>query len=125
VIALDPRGGHEVVATVASIPMCIDFLPDGRLLVVDSAQRRLLRRESDGSLVQPADLSGVSEKPWNDIVAARSALKRAALGHWPPPAGLDEDELDQPGYQPQSGWRPARGTGVADDYPFAERKAAS
>jgi sugar lactone lactonase YvrE len=27
--------------------MCIDFLPDGRLLVVDSAQRRLLRRAFD------------------------------------------------------------------------------
>ena len=69
VIALGPGGGHEVVATVPSIPMCIDFLPDGRLLIVDSAQRRLLRRESDGSLVQHADLSGVSQKPWNDIVA--------------------------------------------------------
>jgi sugar lactone lactonase YvrE len=68
VIALDADGGHEVVVTVASFPMCIDFLPDGRLLVVDSAQRRLLRREHDGSLVQHADLSGVSEKPWNDIV---------------------------------------------------------
>ena len=68
VIALDPGGGHEVVTTVASFPMCIDFLPDGRLLVVDSAQRRLLRREPDGSLVEHADLSAVSEKPWNDIV---------------------------------------------------------
>jgi len=69
VIAVDPGGGHEVVVTVASFPMCIDFLPDGRLLVVDSAQRRLLRRELDGSLVQHADLSGISRKPWNDIVA--------------------------------------------------------
>jgi sugar lactone lactonase YvrE len=69
VIALDPGGGHEVMATVASFPMCIDFLPDGRLLVVDSAQRRLLRREPDGSLVPHADLCGVSDKPWNDIVA--------------------------------------------------------
>ncbi|MDO3700206.1 SMP-30/gluconolactonase/LRE family protein [Micromonospora sp. C28SCA-DRY-2] len=68
VIALDADGGHEVVATVPSFPMCIDFLPDGRLLVVDSARRRLLRREPDGSLVRHADLSGVSEKPWNDIV---------------------------------------------------------
>jgi sugar lactone lactonase YvrE len=49
--------------------MCIDFLPDGRLLIVDSARRRLLRREPDGSLIQHADLSGISEKPWNDIVA--------------------------------------------------------
>jgi sugar lactone lactonase YvrE len=68
VIALGLDGGHEVVVTVASFPMCIDFLPDGRLLVVDSAQRRLLRREPDGSLVPHADLSGVSRKPWNDIV---------------------------------------------------------
>jgi sugar lactone lactonase YvrE len=69
VIALDPGGSHEVVATVPSFPMCIDFLPDGRLLVVDSAQRRVLRREPDGSLVQHSDLSQVSDKPWNDIVA--------------------------------------------------------
>jgi sugar lactone lactonase YvrE len=69
VIALDPSGSHEVLAAVPSFPMCIDFLPDGRLLVVDSARRRLLRREPDGSLVQHADLSGVSHKPWNDIVA--------------------------------------------------------
>lgn len=68
VIALDADGNHEVVVTVPSFPMCIDFLPDGRLLVVDSAQRRLLRRETDGSLVLHADLSAVSEKPWNDIV---------------------------------------------------------
>jgi len=69
VIALDMSGSHEVIATVDSFPMCIDFLPDGRLLVVDSAQRRLLRREADGLLVPHADLSVVSDKPWNDIVA--------------------------------------------------------
>ena len=68
VIALSADGSHEVVATVASFPMCIDFLPDGRLLVVDSAQRRLLRREPGGSLVTHADLSEISAKPWNDIV---------------------------------------------------------
>src|SRR3546814_3464329 len=38
VIALDTDGGHEVVVTVPSFPMCIDFLPDGRLVVVDSAR---------------------------------------------------------------------------------------
>lgn len=68
VIALDPEGGHEVVASVPSFPMCIDFLPDGRLLVVDSARRRLLRREPDGSMVTHANLAPISEKPWNDLV---------------------------------------------------------
>jgi hypothetical protein len=58
-------------------------------------------------------------------LAASNTRKRAALNNWPPPAGLDEDDLDRPGYQPQCGWRYARGIGVADDYPFAERKAAS
>jgi sugar lactone lactonase YvrE len=69
VVAVDPAGsGHEVVASVPSFPMCIDFMPDGRLLVVDSAGRRLLRREVDGSLVTHASLAAISEKPWNDIV---------------------------------------------------------
>jgi len=68
VIALHADGGHEVMATVPSFPMCIEFLPDGRLLVVDSPQRRLLRREPDGSLVEHASLAGISLKPWNDIV---------------------------------------------------------
>jgi sugar lactone lactonase YvrE len=69
VIAVDPHSGrHEVVATVPSFPMCIDFLPDGRLLVVDSAHSRLLRREAHGSLATHAELGPISGKPWNDIV---------------------------------------------------------
>jgi hypothetical protein len=43
--------------------MCIDFLPDGRLLIVDSARRQLLRREPDGSLDRHAVLGQVSDKP--------------------------------------------------------------
>lgn len=58
----------RVEAEVNSFPLCIDFLPDGRLLLVSSAERRVLRRQRDGSLVSHADLSPVSTKPWNDIV---------------------------------------------------------
>jgi hypothetical protein len=46
--------------------------------------------------------------------AASSARRRAALHNWPCPAGLDEYELDEPGYRPRAGWLPATGTGVAD-----------
>jgi hypothetical protein len=60
-----------------------------------------------------------------DKLAAGNARKRAALNNWPPPAGLDEDQLNQPGYQPQHGWRHAHGTGTADNYPLAPTKAAS
>lgn len=64
-------GTPTVEAEVNSFPMCIDFLPDGRLLIVSSADRQVLRREPDGSLVRHADLAPVSTKPWNDIVVDR------------------------------------------------------
>ncbi len=68
VIAVDLDGRSEVVARVHSFPFCIDFLPDGRLLAVSARDRALLRRESNGSLATHANLAGISEHPWNDIV---------------------------------------------------------
>jgi hypothetical protein len=68
VYSVAPGGTSTVEAEIASFPMCIDFLPDGRLLVVSSADRQLIRREPDGSLIPHADLAPVSTKPWNDIV---------------------------------------------------------
>ena len=68
IIAMDADGNSEVMLNVASFPFCIDWLPDGRLLVVSASQHALLRREPDGSLVTHADLAGLSERPWNDIV---------------------------------------------------------
>ena len=68
VIAVDLEGTSEVVVRVPSFPMCIDFLPDGRLLIVSASDGLLLRREPDGSLVTHADLSGLADHKWNDIV---------------------------------------------------------
>jgi sugar lactone lactonase YvrE len=68
IIAVDLEGESEVIVRVASFPFCIDFLPDGRLLIVSASDRLLLRREPDGPLVTHADLSTLSEHPWNDIV---------------------------------------------------------
>jgi len=67
-IAVDLEGHSEVVMPVASFPFCIDWLPDGRLLIVSARDRALLRREPDGTLATHADLSALSEHPWNDIV---------------------------------------------------------
>src|ERR1022692_264931 len=50
-----------------------------------------------------------------DRTAASAALRRAARNDWPCPLGLDEDEIDDPGYRPLCGWRPALGRGVAPD----------
>ena len=68
VVAVDPEGNSEVVVSVPSSPFCIDWVPDGRLLVVSGSEARLLRRESDGSLVDHVDLGVLSGHPWNDIV---------------------------------------------------------
>ena len=47
--------------------------------------------------------------------AATAARRRAIAGNWCAGAGLDDDELDIPGYRPASGWKPATGTGIAPD----------
>jgi sugar lactone lactonase YvrE len=65
VVAVDPAGHVEVVARVRSFPLCSAWAPDGRLLVVSSAEGRLLRREPDGSLLPQAELGASG---WNDIV---------------------------------------------------------
>jgi sugar lactone lactonase YvrE len=68
VLAVDLDGNSEQMATVPStIPFSIDWLPDGRLLVVAGPEGRLLRQESDGSLVDHADLSGLASN-LNEIV---------------------------------------------------------
>lgn len=67
VIAVDLAGQSEVVARVASFPMCIDRLPDGRMLIVSATDGVLLRRERDGTLHAHADLTKLAERGWNDI----------------------------------------------------------
>src|SRR5216110_641644 len=69
IIAVDPDGNREIaVRTSFGLPFCIDWLPDGRLLIVSGRESLLLRREPDGSLVTHADLRGLSDKAWNEIV---------------------------------------------------------
>ena len=70
IVAVDLKGRSEVIfkAPFPSIPMCIDFLPDGRLLVISTNESLVLRREPDGSMATHADLSGLSARGWNEIV---------------------------------------------------------
>ena len=68
VVTVDLNGRSEVVARVpTTIPFSIDWLPDGRLLVVSGPEGLLLRREPDGSLLTHADLSGL-DRGFNEIV---------------------------------------------------------
>jgi sugar lactone lactonase YvrE len=69
VVAVDLEGKSEVMVRVpTTIPFSIDWLPDGRLLVVSGSEGLLLRQEPDGSLVTHADLRGLCDKGWNEIV---------------------------------------------------------
>jgi sugar lactone lactonase YvrE len=69
VIAVDLDGNSEVVLRAPSFPCCVDWLPDGRLLLVSARDGLLLRRELDGRLVTHGDLSQVSTPPaGNELV---------------------------------------------------------
>ena len=68
VVAVDLEGQSAVIVRVPSFPFCIDWLPDGRLLIVSGGDGLLLRQEPDGSLVTHADLTGLSTHRWNEIV---------------------------------------------------------
>ena len=62
---VDVDGNSEVVAKGPKpAGYCIDFLPDGRLLV--TGEGRLLRCEPDGSFVTHADL-GILGTSWNEV----------------------------------------------------------
>jgi sugar lactone lactonase YvrE len=66
IVAVDLDGNHEVVGEGRpGLGWSIDWLPDGRLLVTGE---ELLRREPDGTMVRHADLRGVADHGWNEIV---------------------------------------------------------
>lgn len=65
VVSVDTDGKSRVELRVpTTIPYSIDWLPDGRLLIVSGQEGLLLRQEPDGSLVTHAELGGV----FNELV---------------------------------------------------------
>jgi sugar lactone lactonase YvrE len=80
VLALTLDGTAEILAHVPQQPSGLGFLPDGRLLVVSMRDRKVLRREADGSLVTHADLFALA--PWhlNDMLVDHDG--RAWVGNF-------------------------------------------
>ena len=80
VIAVDLQGRVEVICRVLQQPSGLGWLPDGRLLISSMKDRKLLRREPDGTLAQHADLSALTGGPINDLVVDEQG--RAYVGNF-------------------------------------------
>jgi sugar lactone lactonase YvrE len=68
VLTVDLDGTVEEVCIVEGRPSGIGWLPDGRMIVVSMDDRRVVRLEPDGTLVEHADLSGLASATCNDMV---------------------------------------------------------
>ena len=75
---IEPDGTLTTVAEVPGRPSGLGWLPDGRLLVVSMAERKLLRLEAQG-LVEHADLSQLASFDCNDMVVDQQG--RAYVGN--------------------------------------------
>jgi sugar lactone lactonase YvrE len=74
-------------AVVPNQPSGLGWLPDGRLLIVSMIDRRVLRRESDGTLALHADLGAIATFHCNDMLVDPAG--RAYVGNF----GFDLDHF--------------------------------
>lgn len=79
------EGDDRVEVSLPDQPSGLGWLPDGRLLMVSMTQRKVVRREPDGALVDHADLSMVATYWCNDMFV--DGQGRAYVGHF----GFDLD----------------------------------
>jgi sugar lactone lactonase YvrE len=66
--SLSHGANYKSAYCLFSLPFCIDWLTDGRLLVVWGREGLLMRRDVRGGLVTHADLTRLSSNAWNEIV---------------------------------------------------------
>ena len=80
VLAVAMDGTTETFAHVPQQPSGLGFLPDGRMLIVSMRDRKVLRREVNGSLVEHANLSGLVPGHLNDMLVDHNG--RAWVGNF-------------------------------------------
>jgi sugar lactone lactonase YvrE len=97
IIAVDDEGASQVMVSHSSLPLCFDFLPDGRPLLVSNQAVALLSVEDDGSLATYADLSALSRFGFNDIVVDGRGNGYINSGNFEFAAGPPEGTV-QPGF---------------------------
>ena len=96
------------------------------------AVQRILRGQTKGLPARQLALIKRLYEAWWDLTppdrtpderaAAAAARRRARRNRWCTGMGLDDELLDEPGYDPHCAWRPATGTGVATDNPLKVRR---
>ena len=96
VLSLGLGGDVEAVCVVDGRLSGIGWLPDGRMLVVPVADRRVLRREADGTLSEHADISALASAPCNDMVVDQRG--NAYVGN------LGYDMRNPPSPRPRPSW---------------------
>jgi sugar lactone lactonase YvrE len=77
VLSVVPGSDPQEVVSVPQQPSGLGWLPDGRMLVVSMRDRKILRQETSGELVEHADLSAVATGHVNDMVVAPSGVAYA------------------------------------------------
>ena len=79
VYSLVPGEDRRLECEVPNKPSGLGWLPDGRLLIASMIDKKLLRRESDGTLAEHADLSSLAPGDINDMVVGPDG--RAYVGN--------------------------------------------
>lgn len=80
VLAIDERGGAEVIMEVEGQPSGIGWMPDGSMLVVSMKEHLVLRRETSGAVSIHADVTEYCGGNLNDMVVGSSG--RAYAGNF-------------------------------------------
>lgn len=80
VLSTDLEDNVDTVAEVAAQPSGLGWLPDGRMLIVSMRDRRILRLEPGGDLVEHADLSDIAPCHLNDMIV--DSHGRAYVGNF-------------------------------------------
>ena len=70
----DGTGTRHVELEFHGIPSGLGWLPDGRLLFVSMEDRKVMRQEADGSIVEHADISTIATGNANDMVVASNGI---------------------------------------------------
>jgi hypothetical protein len=99
--------GHPTVSLAVRLgldPGTIRDIANGHTRTVSTAAHSDVAALYDEMWDQPpAERTGAQRR------AAKAARARAARNGWPPPMGLDDSQIDDPGYRPRAHWRPVTG----------------